>query len=273
MGSKITQKTYKLFCYEIVERIIRFLLHLEEIKSQFYQDNKQNYNQNDLISSYKEVLLKLLKMSIQTAKECKECKKDLIEYFNIQKEIFNSVNELHVKWLSILPRPKEPVELIRFQRVIQKQVLLFDKTKKEEDFTISVNEKLGEEIYKNPLSKFIDETLSNVIKNYNQKCTLKVDSPKSESPSHITIPRLDANNTLRWPSLLHEMSHKLLNSEIFHKDNIFKEFCNTFDIDESNIENNFYVEFSSIFQPEEIKDSLPEFIESWLVECWCDLFA
>lgn len=274
MGTNISLNIFKSFSYEVIERISRFILHLEEIKTQFYQDKKHSSNQHDLINSYKEVLFVLLNMAVNTSKECISEKKKIHEYFNAQQKILNSINELHSKWLSILPRPKEPVELIRFQRVIQKQVVMLDRTKKMEDFTISVNEQLGEEIYKNPLSEFIKNDLSGTINKYNSICSRTIsDEIESEKPSHITIPRLDANNTLRWPSLLHEMSHEFYSSDLFAEDGILEEYCRYLGIDANNNEDTFLSEFSLIIEHEGDKKYSLKYLESWLVECWCDLFA
>jgi dCTP deaminase len=97
----------------------------------------------------------------------------------------------------------------------------------------------------------------------------KDDLSDDEIKQHITIPRIDASNTYRWSSLIHEMSHTLMKDVKFGDENdIEKDFLKF-------VENNSLV--SDFFNP--INQASGTFtpdnntLKSWLIECWCDLFA
>lgn len=197
MENDISQDTFDFLAYEITERITRFIVHLEEIEIQFYIEKPKTGNQHNLIHNYKESLLIMLKMSILCFRNSKTTEDRIQEHFKLQKEILSAINELHKNWLSILPRPSEPIELTRFGRVIFKQIVMLTSPENEEDIVLSINENLGEEISRNPLTPFINDTLHPIIKSFNEIYNCSVPMESSIKPSHITIPRIDASNTFR----------------------------------------------------------------------------
>lgn len=134
--------------------------------------------------------------------------------------------------------------------------------------SIFVSEEIGDSIYaKDPLSDFKGKKLNNIIKSFNSKLKKEIgkiqisefakDKEKDQT-IHITIPRIDANNPCRWPTLIHEMAHNVMDNDFFTESDIEKDFETS--LNEEQI--NFLHEFKQKIN-----------LKSWLTECWCDLFA
>jgi dCTP deaminase len=248
-----------LFLYELIDRISRLLTYIDEVELEYFS-KIDNDSQKAIINSYKESLYQLLKLVISIYKD-----KEIISENDIIKQFTDClfcINELHEKYLRHLPRPKEPVELTRFRRVIDKQIIILDKRK---DVQLLTTDELGESVFdKDPLNKFITERLIPLIKGYNVSSSKTFSFKEYESQernSHIFIPRVDAaTNPTRWPTLLHEMSHLLMDNQIF-------------------IQNDIFIDFSSGLSPSaldrvrNIQSEQKINIKSWLSECWCDLMA
>ena len=245
MENKNMNLQCSIYLYEIIERIIRFDIHLDEIKEQFYCDNP---NKIALIDDYKHCLNKLFVIAIS-------CQGKEEPPIAILKKVNKFINELHNDYLSILPRPSVPVELTRFERVIKKQVVTLND--KPIDITIATNESIGENTEKDYLSM------------YKKKLNVEFNFSKSRENQNqdlysITLPRIDAPNTFRWPSLIHEMCHNLI-GDVFGTNNTIKTEYLTFygrKVKEDEI-------FDSFFGT---GDGHPN-LENWLTECFCDLFA
>ena len=94
MEFKITKDTISNFTYEIIERVIRFVVHLEEIEIQFYKDND---NKKVLIKNYKGVLYKLLSiMLLEYNNSIREATdKSYDSFFNFTKDVLSKINKLH----------------------------------------------------------------------------------------------------------------------------------------------------------------------------------
>jgi len=132
---------------------------------------------------------------------------------------------------------------------------------------------LGEEINLDPLGVFKEETINSLIREYNLNCEFSIkefskEQEKKEFQLHITIPRIDAANTYRWSSLIHEMAHSLMDDIVFDGKDIEDDFLKFIDNDQFIIDffkapDNGNVDFS----PDELT------LRHWLTECWCDLFA
>lgn len=244
MGNTAITIEGSLYLYEIIERIIRFGIHLDEIKEQFYCDNP---NKIALINDYKNCLDNLFKWAIS----CND-KEDNISTL---KEINKLISELHNDYLSILPRPSVPVELTRFERVIKKQIVALNDNPR--NISIATNESTGENTEKDYLCAFkkkLKLEYSNSTENSN----------KNQDLYSITIPRIDAPNTFRWPSLIHEMCHTLVR-DVFGSDERIKTEYLTY-YGENALENDI---FNSFFREGKGGPDL----QSWLTECFCDLFA
>lgn len=168
-----------------------------------------------------------------------------------------------------LPRPIEAVELTRLKRILQKQIVILNQEEKiQNDISFYVNESLGESVNLDPLSDFKIKKLNPLIGNTN--CKINCFTEEINTISHITIPRIDSTNPYRWPSLLHEFSHLLLDNKIFSDTgnvDIVTDFINTFDNTEI-----VKSEILTIFK--DLECTSPETIlKNWLTEVWCDLFA
>ena len=260
---EIKNKTKSIFFYEIIERIVRFVVHLEEIEEQFYRDND---NKKSLISDYKKQLFKLLSWLLLN--------KDTDNFQNNLKTAQGLINELHTDYLSILPRPKEPVELIRFERVIQTQIVKLNK-KNKRDISIALNEKIGENIENDYLYEFKESFQRKIdLTSEEQHSSKSINNNKL----YITIPRIDASNTFRWPSLIHEMGHSLIGEIKFNSGNIEKEFFScvgNIDFDKCFTEGIKLSDGQIATQKDkngENENIIPN-LSKWLVECFCDLFA
>lgn len=233
-----------LYLYEIIERIIRFDIHLEEIKEQFYCDNP---NKIALIDDYKCCLDDLFRWAISCNDEADNIPR--------LKEVNQFISELHNDYLSILPRPSVPVELTRFERVIRKQIVALNDNPR--DISIATNESTGENTEKDYLCLF-KEKLKLRYKNSTDN------SNKNQDLYSITIPRIDAPNTFRWPSLIHEMCHTLVRDVFGSDDRIKAEYLAYYG--DNALENDI---FDSFFGKGK---GVPD-LQSWLTECFCDLFA
>lgn len=271
MEFKITKDTISNFTYEIIERIIRFVVHLEEIENQFYKDNE---NKKVLINNYKGVLYELLSiMLLEYNNSIREATdKSYYSFFNLTKDVLNKINKLHTEHLKILPRPSEPVELTRFERVIHKQIVQLTDKRKKRDITISSNERIGEEAQGDYLYDYKEE-VTELFKNHNielhknaQKNNAHKNDLNNNGRLYITIPRIDASNTFRWPSLIHEMCHSLFIEVKFKGDNqtIESDFLEYIDGERSAV-------FNGYFDQKDNSDKSK--LYRWLEECWCDLFA
>lgn len=269
MEAKITKQILSSFTYEIIERIVRFIMHLEEIEAQFYYDNK---DKKLLISNYKDSLYILLSVVLVEYKRNTNNTSDekFKMFFKLLKGILQKVNILHKEKLSILPRPSEPIELTRFERVIHKQIVQLTDSIIKKDISITLNEEIGEQYSRDYLLSY-KEGLEELFSQHNiskyaflQDFVNKNKNDDKES-INITIPRIDASNTFRWPSLIHEMCHSLFSHVVFEHDSIENEFL---DIVNGSRDDIFDGHFLTI-----TKDGKKSKLSYWLEECWCDLFA
>lgn len=275
MESKIGREVSRDFTYEIIERITRFIIHLDEIEKQFYIGSSTSKDKLEFIESYKEVLYKLLNVIVSSYRSVSLTEEDedlITNHFELAKSCLASVNELHTTKLSLLPRPSEPVELERFKRVIDKQIIQLEKGDNKHEISISINEDIGEGIDLDPLNDFKKDNLNEIIEKYNNTNELKIEKIEyktdKDAIKHITIPRIDAGNIYRWSSLIHEMAHSLMNNVVFESDDIKNDFLKF--IGEDNLVNDFFLEGHENkygFKPNE------KTLINWLTECWCDLFA
>lgn len=245
-----------ILLYEVVERIVRFDIHLDEIKNQFYSDNE---NKIALIDDFKQELMDLFAAALSQNNNPNERIKGFME-------IISCVNALH-SYLYIFPRPSEPVELTRFERVIKKQIVQL-KGEQELKVSIATNESLGENTNIDPLYDY----------KHNFKTRKKLLFPQEQREQGgqldpnlitVTIPRIDAPNTFRWPSLIHEMSHPLIDNIQFpNKGNIMSDFLSYIreNAEEQSVFNSFFANNgqSMTHRPK---------LENWLKECFCDLLA
>ncbi len=270
--------TCQLYIFESVERITRFYVHLEEIKEQFYLDDDSRIKDKiSFIKSYEECLEKMLRVLIEYTSYI-ELNKDTIAEPKLQAifdgtvDIFSVINKLHSKWLIHLPRPSEPIELRRFCRVIEKQVLILnpEEAKKQSQISIYVNEEIGESTYaSDPLQTFKHSEINPKIFDFNifsndSDINVNIEEFSNQknieenSTIHITIPRIDANNPCHWPTLMHEVAHKIMNDDFFEHHDIEVDFLSSLNDNQKKDVNLLATEIN---------------LKSWLTECWCDLFA
>lgn len=263
----------KLYLFELIERTSRFYIHLDEIKAQFYfGDNSKVDDKLIFIQSYKECLLKIMKIASSISKTLNTIGVDATTVTNSIDSInscLKSINTLHTRYLTHLPRPSEPIELKRFGRIIDKHVIKFSNNhadlEEHKKISIYVSESLGDSVYvEDPLLDFKQETLNKNIEqfnsSFNENIELLTTPDKIGNTIHITIPRIDTSNPCRWPTLIHELGHHVISEDFFGSGDIEKDFRNSLSTEQ--------ISFLDIFLTETSID-----LKSWLIECWCDLFA
>ncbi|MDB5024309.1 MAG: dcd [Mucilaginibacter sp.] len=276
MGFKKTE-TAQLYLFELIERTSRFYLHLDEIISEFYRGADSKVEDKLIfIESYKTWLMKIIEMSIKLNTKILLCDNEQEAINKIMtniKRLLNSLNILHKRYLNHLPRPSEPIELRRFSRMIDKHVVSLNNKKTQTEgenkdskqISIYVSEELGDSVYvKDPLQQFKDETLDKLILDFNNDFEENIrsfdTSDNNQNTIHITIPRIDTNNPCRWPTLLHELGHNIIDNKFFQSGDIEKEFEGFLTLGQIDVLNSY-------------KSKSDVNIKSWLTECWCDLFA
>lgn len=249
---------------ELLDRTLRFHLHLNEVDEEFYNDGSSVDSGNRptdkplLIQSFRQCIHKLIevvaRLGASRAQLLAEGKTNPV--MCIIKDAFVTLNQLHEFGLINLPRPTEPIELRRFCRIISRHVL----NRKRDDVIVYVTEATAEGAFAaDPLSavrtnrfRGLTENATNVIGG------ASIDPLKIEGAGaiHVTVGRIDARNPVRWPSLLHEAGHKLLSSKEFSGQSLEERF-------KQATPEAVFTEIAA----------LPITLNAWLTELWCDLFA
>jgi dCTP deaminase len=263
------QNTIQQYIFETIDKIVRFYIHLDEIKEQFYYDEKAKINNKIyFINSYESVLDKFLLLTSMHFAKTGTSELDATQFesaYEFTNKIFNLSNILHENLIH-LPRPSEPLELRRFSRVIDKQVYVFKRLENRKGaphISIYVKEEVVEGVYAlDPLSELKDKQVNDLINEFNKTfhSNIPIFNETTDNPLHITIPRIDANNPCHWPTLMHEVAHKLM-GDIFPGS--------------TTIEDDFLASLKESQKQDVIKIIGEHHIvlHNWLIECWCDLFA
>lgn len=262
-----------IYLFETIERISRFFIHLEDLDKQFYS-NERNVlrDKGAFISSYEQCLGKLIEITIALGKIYSKSKnKKTTDRILKELESINlTIKNLESKLLIHLPRPTEPVELRRFCRVIQKQIIKLNEKNKNR-ISIYVNESSADNVYaSDPLEIFKQDEINSLIISVSKLTGKKskankikpvnfLNDAKNLTTIHISIPRIEANNPCHWPTLIHEVSHNLMKDEWFNGQGIYHDFL-------------------KFLKRNGVKHGINEILgqidlKSWLIECWCDLFA
>jgi dCTP deaminase len=265
---EIKDNLSKSLLFELIERIVRFYQHLDKVQDQFFTEQDKFGYKASLISSYKECLNKIFEIGIGTERNTTLSQSQKLEAIN---ECIKKIKHLHITYLGHLPRPSEPNELKRFNRIINKQIDKFNNAiitsnirgKKKflkKDISIYMSESFGEETFNgDPLSEFKKTDINYDLLKGEYLDIKKLDIDESKNNSyHIIIPRIDTFNACKWPTLLHELGHHLWRKEFFNNTSIDSHF-------KSSLDNN---ERLYIKGREKIIN-----LNNWLTECWCDLFA
>lgn len=262
-----------IYLFETIERVSRFFIHLEDLDKQFYSNEKDILrDKGTFISSYEQCLGKLIEIIIALNKSYSK-NKNISSTERVLKELESiniTIKNLQSKLLIHLPRPTEPVELRRFCRVIYKQIIKLNE-KHRNKISIYVNESSEDSVYaSDPLEIFKQDEINALIASVS-KFTGEVSKENRIKPLnflkysnkittiHISIPRIEANNPCHWPTLIHEVSHNLMKDEWFNGDGIYPDFLK-------------FIKRSGVkYGINEILLKID--LKSWLIECWCDLFA
>lgn len=219
----VNDETLTQLAMESIERTCRFYMHLEKTEELFYSGfNSGAFSTKDklvFMQSFKSCLVRLLKICVELTQLTQkqqlgsELRKKVVSQFC---EILQALSQLHVGYLGHLPRPREPIEIQRFCRMIDKHILNFinkqPQTKDVPKISIYVSEQIGDETFVfDPLSKFKGEELNKIENSYEQLRAetnllhpLPLKDTLETATLHITIPRVEAGNPCRWPVLIHE---------------------------------------------------------------------
>ena len=259
-----------VYFFEVVERLTRISLHIQEIKEQFYDLEKVPISEKLLyVKSYEDVVDKLFSIVKSLYDSLGGEGVDDGVMFDSFEKVLKSIASLHIN-LHYLPRPSEPLELKRFCRLIDKYVLRLKSGEGEVDkevsghYPIYLSERLAESSYLyDPISNLKSGELNKLVLGINKKFGLNIESFGFDdiegTQFHLSIPRIDASNPCRWPTLIHEVAHKLMRKEYFETGCIYDDFLEVFN------------------ESSEIKSIIDSFdkekLRQWLVECWCDLVA
>ncbi len=273
------------YIFEVVERVYRFHYHLSKVEEQFYEggtDVVGRYGDKrifissyrDCLFAYLQILAKIAELNAGPAGTKGSGAEDKI--IKILDKIIADLGSLHKEWLNHLPRPSEPIELKRFARIINKQILTLYSSLQSvslasnistPNISIYVSENIGEETYNtNPLQSFKEGVVAQTTRDAIASLSLSQIADSSESnkiePYHITIPRIDSENPCRWSSLMHEVAHKIMQAPgLFETQPIREQFDASLDQSEKQC-------LGEILSSRQDID-----FSSWLTECWCDAIA
>jgi dCTP deaminase len=268
-------KLVELLFFEVIERIAVFHLHLKETDIRFFPPRSSNSSEKHFVDSFNECLSKMLHCAATIVDSYNAVEKDSELTANTIKqlgEILSAIKELHKSNLGHLPRPPEPPELKRFGRILQKHAVKLKESSRSaeissSDISVYVGEEISETAYAgDPLVQFKLKNLNTIIDNTNKlpvgrdvPCIETFPEPVPENLGyHLTVPRIDATNPCRWPTLVHEVGHRLMDRSFFNHEDIQKEF------DEFLV--NAGLELPGL-------SGIRYSVKHWLTECWCDLFG
>ncbi len=264
LSKNISDKSINLLFCEVVERLIRFQQHINKIREQFFFDETKETDKINFLDSYQSVIKKLLEIACKTIRSNKRNDWKL----GVLKSTLGEIRTLHRDQLNHLPKPSEPNELRRFARIINKQISKFNKISSSKnshqfkEISIYTTKEVDEETYLgDPLNEYKQKSLNNTIISHSLNVS-KFKNQPDEERYHITIPRIDAFNPCRWPTLMHEMGHHLgENIKFFRYKSIEQDFLSTL---ETQRQKDFV---SELINKSSIK------LNRWLIESWCDLLA
>jgi dCTP deaminase len=194
MNNITIDSAFDLALFKTIDRISRFYRHIHDVK----YENMDYYI--DIISEIDDCLQLILGKAVVVVQEydSKDARSGIESLLNLIGDLRN----LH-KIIGCLPIIDKQVELLRFKRVLKEG--LKGKIDKKYNFSIGLGEIVDQEVYlKTPVSKFKDDLLKKIQKEDNEN--VNTDDPQS----HITIPRIEIKNPIAWPTVAHEISHRLI---------------------------------------------------------------
>ena len=253
----------RAYVSELLDRIVRFDMHLSIVEEEFY--TRQGFSGDIAVerplflTSFKKCVDDLLTIVTMLSEECRAIADDnaATSVMLKAKHGFLVLAELHETGLVHLPRPSEPTELKRFLRMIARHVL----TRPRPDLAVYMTETTSESAFPDDPIRTLQESggVAALVRLMNLPPNGTNSSPFGEQKDrgiHVTIPRIDARNPLRWPSLIHEAAHKLISPDVIGADDIEELFVSSL--------------------PNGVAAAVREVrldLRSWLTEIWCDLFA
>ncbi len=235
-----TAKTGYLF--EAIERIARLYRHVSIVHKEYYARSSHSayHDKLRLVHDFQECLIEMAGRGFALARQLSDVEDKLFSAKTYH--LFQAVATLHKQYLHYLPRPSEPVELKRFTRIIDKKHIAQNK-----EVVIFPNEDISE-------STFSKEILKGFKEEFDYSGSLQRQEDAADQ-IQITIPRIDAENPCRWPTILHEIAHHLQPSDLVEK---FQTFRREFGEER----------LSDVFEKARINQP-----DVWLKELWADLFA
>lgn len=252
-----------------IERIVMAKNHLDDIKNYILRRDR-----NDLQTpAYTECLKKILKGIINNAKSCMYALNDDEEKdsFSALYSLFRSIKELQAEF-NILPKEDAPIELHRFLRIFHRDGLSkFESKNNNIKHVLYLGEQHGISTFAgSPLAEFEKKHLIPFLDGIDFNNKTKTEQVQN-LPYHIKIPRIEARAPLYWPTLAHEIAHQIMDLGFFQVGKITQDWASQFGhlTDNDAFGKAFRTIIKKFVPPVEEK----YIIESWLTECWCDLYA
>jgi dCTP deaminase len=247
------------FALELVDRSIRFIRHLEwmeeelsrsPVKSNTSDEAGPRHSLKNLSGAIRRI--GAIGCEVYRLFSSERSIREQSSAISLIKLQFAYLEELHAQVLGGFIRPSEPIELQRFCRIIKEHVL------KNDQLRVYVTDNISEGAYaRDPIENVRSRRLP-TIEEAASELGCRILDEEGVSPAeqiHVSIPRMDSKNPLRWPSLFHEAAHSVLGDLVDSQE--------------------FTRELRKLIPAEtfSIIESLDRDLDEWMREIWCDLFA
>ena len=280
--------------FEVLERAIRFLGHVEESRTQAARPNRRRTAQEAIAQTLTIGLTQNIESLVHLYNN-----KNISEHDRVRLLHYGLQNPaaLHNGPLSAVPRPHEPIELVSYIRQAQNSYpdgsrsfspphvfateILGDQAHSRFDRVADSTFKTMVDITVASKTKPLGELIEDLLVNHaSPPPEIQVPHARSDGDNNtepessnnaigfVSLPRIDLANPLRWPSLIHETGHF---EDAVMPDVIWEVFC--------KLENGAFTE-QAIRCMERYLGNLgvnalepKDEIRKWLVECWCDAHA
>lgn len=251
-----------------IERIIMTKNHLDGINNYILRRDRDDWQ----TPVYTECLKKILKGIIHNVNSYLYAitNKKKEDAFNILYSLFGSIKKLQIEF-NLLPKEDAPIEIHRFLRIFHRDGLSISGSKNSNvKHVLYISEQNSTSTFdSSPLAEFEEKHLNSFLDgiDFNNKSK---DEQAKDLPYHIIVPRIETNAPLYWPTLAHEIAHQIMDLGFFEIGKITQDWANQFG---SLKEDAFGKAFQKMKNEISSKADEDNIIESWLTECWCDLYA
>lgn len=292
---KLTDSQFLLF--EILERAARFLSHVDRSCRVASRQVSRSTAQLEIAERIKENVNLLIREAISILQSETDGAGSQQVLYKLN-EVLGQLAVIHSTGLLYVPRPHEPIEILSYLRQTRK----YNKKKSTnppvvENFgkheCVFASEYLGDQALNvglpntltaqfrdrmamvkgaespDTLLAFAQEMLhppKGIERKYNQR-------EYDQNPTgFISLPRIDLGNPARWPLLIHERGHQLLNSNSESLEGKFKRFLSDNGESGNGGFEHILIQIECLTSSTN-KQRAENLLFSWLTECWCDAYA